>query len=262
MTLLITALGGTNLWSLGVFWPLECDALFSSDVIKTSLYVLPFGIGVLVGVIFVNAGLSVFRGYNREMLIVSRYLSPRLYQSDISACMAAGIGGLAAVDQNTPALGMALSFLGSVGIGGTVQPAVTMLTIISPDEMIATITAASISIRLIGATVGYALNFNIFENRLLGIPQAVINVGVRGGLPLPEVLDLAFALSSQNATALGKFPPGIVVEAEAAALAIYVGAFKTVYLVSLVFSGGALIASCFLKDIREYLVDRVAVELQ
>jgi hypothetical protein len=175
--------------------------------------------------------------------------------------MAAGIGGLAAVDQNNPGRGVGLSFLGAVGIGGTVQPAVTMLTIISPDDMIATITAASISIRLIGATIGYALNFNIFETRLIGITQAVINVGVRAGLPLPEVLNMAFALSSQNETALANFPVAIVDEAEAAALAIYVGAFKTVYLVSLVFSGGALIASCFLKDIREYLVDRVAVEL-
>jgi hypothetical protein len=73
MTLLITALGGTNFWSLAVFWPLECDALFGSDSVKTSLYVLPFGAGILVGVISVNAGLSLFRGYNREMLIVARY---------------------------------------------------------------------------------------------------------------------------------------------------------------------------------------------
>lgn len=73
MTLLITAFGGANLWSLAIFWPLECDALFTSDPLKASVYVLPFGVGVLIGIIFVNAGLSVFRGYNREMLIVSRY---------------------------------------------------------------------------------------------------------------------------------------------------------------------------------------------
>ena len=176
--------------------------------------------------------------------------------------MSAGIPGLAAVNKNTPALAVVLSALAGLGIGGTIQPAVTMLTIISPDESIATITAASISTRLVGATIGYAINFNIFENKILDLRQVVTQAATAAGAPLNEVLALLFAMASNNATALEQFPPRVVQAAETAALDTYMGGFKLIYLVSIAFSGGAIIASCFLRDIKDYMVDRVAVELQ
>jgi hypothetical protein len=75
LTLLITALGGANYWSLSAFWPLECQTFFGPDPLKVASYVLPFGFAVLVGVILVNLGISLFRGANRELLIISRYWS-------------------------------------------------------------------------------------------------------------------------------------------------------------------------------------------
>jgi len=176
--------------------------------------------------------------------------------------MAAAVPGLAAVNENTPALAIALSAVAGLGIGGTIQPAVTMLTIISPDESIATITAASISARLVGATIGYAVNFNIFENKLLDLPKAVTEAAISAGANTKEILGLIFAIISNNATALEQFPPRIVQAAETAALDTYMEGFKLIYLVSIAFSAGALIASFFLRDIKDYMVDRVAVELQ
>ena len=176
--------------------------------------------------------------------------------------MTGALAGLAAVNQNNPALGMILTFIGSIGIGGTIQPAVTMMTIISPDESIATITAASISIRLIGATVGYAVFFNILQEKLLQLPAAIKEAAIAAGLPPIQSLALVVAVLSNNVTALENFPTQIVEVAEAAEINGYLAGFKLVYLVSIVFGGSAIIASCFLKDIKDYMVDRVAVEIQ
>lgn len=72
MTFLITALGGANFWSMAAFWPLECQALFGPDTLKVSLFVLPFGFGIVFGIIFLNVGITLFRGRNREMMAFSR----------------------------------------------------------------------------------------------------------------------------------------------------------------------------------------------
>lgn len=78
MTLLITAFGGANYWSIAAFWPLECQILFGPNAVKVALYVLPFSFSVLIGVILVNIGISLFGGANRELLAISRFVSVNL----------------------------------------------------------------------------------------------------------------------------------------------------------------------------------------
>jgi len=78
--------------------------------------------------------------------------------------MTAGIGALAVVSKDTPALAAGLSFVGALGVGGIVNPAAIILNIISPDELIATITALTLSIRVVGGVVGYAIYLNIFQS--------------------------------------------------------------------------------------------------
>jgi hypothetical protein len=108
--------------------------------------------------------------------------------------MTAGVGGLAAVTQKTPHLGTGLSVLAGLGVGGLVQPAVTMLTIVSPDEVIGTISAATMSIRLIGPTIGYSVYFNVLRNKLNYL-FTNISLGVaHAGLPQDEINDFVTSL--------------------------------------------------------------------
>jgi len=72
MTLLITAFGGANFWSIITFWPLECHALFGPNALTISLFVLPLGLGIVFGVILVNVAVTAFQGHNRQLLILSR----------------------------------------------------------------------------------------------------------------------------------------------------------------------------------------------
>lgn len=175
--------------------------------------------------------------------------------------MAAGVGGLAAVTPNTPSLGIGLSALGGFGVGGIIQPAVTMLTIMSPDQIIATISAASISARLTGATIGYAVYFNVLQGKLSQLPTVVGNSVVQAGLPKGEAANFVTAFLNQNTTALGQFSSSIINVAKEAMIETYLQGFKMVYFISILFGGSAVVASLFLGDIKKYMVDRVAVDI-
>ena len=235
------------------FWPLECQQLYGPDPHAVARTVVAFGYSVALGVILVNWGLSVFNGANRELLVVS------------SCLMTAGVGALAAVNQNNPSLGIGMSFLGGLGVGGIIVPAAVILTIISPDEVIATVTAITLSIRLIGGSIGYAIYFNVFENKLHDVIPTLVGTAVaEAGLPIAEIPQFIVALVAQNTTAIAQvkgITPKILIAAQAAVQDSYVQGFRMIYLVSLAFGGAAIIASLFLGDIRKFMVDRVAVDI-
>lgn len=62
-----------------------------------------------------------------------------------------------------------------LGIGGIVVPASIITTIICPDDLIATVTALTLSIRVIGGSVGYCVYYNVFLNKF--IPNATKMIG-------------------------------------------------------------------------------------
>ena len=75
MTLIVTACGGANYWSMAAFLPLECQILFGPDPYKVAALVIPFGVATLLGIMIVNVCVSVFAGRNRELLTISRFNS-------------------------------------------------------------------------------------------------------------------------------------------------------------------------------------------
>jgi len=235
------------------FWPLECQQLYGPDPHAIARTVVAFGFSVAIGVIVVDWGLSIFRGANRELLLIS------------SCLMTAGVGALAAVNQYNPSLGIGMSFLGGLGVGGIIVPANVILTIVSPDEVIATVIAVALSIRLVGGSIGYAIYFNVFSNKLTEVlPTNVGTAAVKAGLPLTEVVAFVTALVAQNTTALSEIKgltPAILEAAQGAVKDSYVEGFQRIYLVSIAFGGAAIIASAFLGNIKKWMVDRVAVDI-
>ena len=250
MTLFITALSGANYYSLAAFWPYECQQLFGPDAMTVALDVLPFLYSISLGMILVNWGITTFRGHNRELLTIS------------SCMMCAGIGALATVTQNTPAKGIGLSFLGGLGTGGILQPAATILTIVSPDEAIATITAATVSIRLVGASIGYAIYFNVLQNKVAAVlPLNVASAAAMSGLTQDKIPQFMGDFFGKNTTALAGYSLTLIEAATEAVKGSYVEGFRLVYLVSIAFGGSAVIACLFLGDIKRFMVDRVAVDI-
>jgi hypothetical protein len=248
--LFVAAISGVNFHSLVAIWPLECQVLFGPDPLNICRIISAAGSSIVAGTILVNWALSKFRGAARELMAIS------------CALMTAGTGSLALVTQHTPNLAIGLSILACLGIGGLLQPTGTILTIVTPDELLATIIAASITIRVIGGSVGYAVYFNILQNKLAeALRGNVIRASLQAGLQPSQLASLSEALLSKNATALSKFPPAVVFAAMEAVKDSYYEGFRMIYLVSIGFGCAAFVVSLFLGDIKKYMVDRVAVDI-
>jgi hypothetical protein len=74
LTLIITFISGANFFSIIMFWPTEAFNVYGHDPIGVGLRTLPIGFGILIGACVVLWLLSVFRGHNRELMIVSSVL--------------------------------------------------------------------------------------------------------------------------------------------------------------------------------------------
>jgi len=143
----------------------------------------------------------------------------------------------------------------------TTEPAVTVLTTVCPDELIATITAATISIRLVGSSIGFAVYFNVLQNKLTPIlPANVGTAAAQAGLPPSEIPTFLGAFLEQTGPLTG-YAPAVLLAATNALKDSYVEGFRMVYFVSIAFGASAIIACLFLGDIKKFMVDRIAVDI-
>lgn len=142
LTLIITAISGANFFSVLMFWPTQAYNVYGHDPVGVGIRAMPIGFAILGGAVIVLGLLSYFRGHNRELLIAS------------SVIMTAGCGALsiARVDNMNQLWGLLI--LAGLGIGGIVVPASIITTIICPDDIIATVAALTLSIRVIGGCIG------------------------------------------------------------------------------------------------------------
>jgi MFS family permease len=85
-TLIITAISGANFFSIIMFWPTQAFNVYGHDPVGVGIRGLPVGFSILTGACVALWLLSVFRGHNRELLIVS------------SIMMTAGCGAMAVAD--------------------------------------------------------------------------------------------------------------------------------------------------------------------
>jgi hypothetical protein len=74
LTLVITFISGANFFSVLMFWPTESFNVYGHDPVDVGIRSLPVGFGILAGACIVLVLLSVFRGHNKELLIVSSVL--------------------------------------------------------------------------------------------------------------------------------------------------------------------------------------------
>jgi hypothetical protein len=157
--------------------------------------------------------------------------------------------------------------LAGLGIGGIVVPASIITTIICPDDLIATIAALTLSIRVIGGSVGYCVYYNIFLNKF--IPEVTKKIGgvMIYELGITNKTYIGAAISYTGASLLPALQtiPGIAGNETAYAMVVLAGqeayafAYKYVYYASIAFGSVSIVAACFLGDIHQYMDDHVAV---
>ena len=251
LTLFIAAIAGANFGMLVALWPIQCAELFGPDPLDTAKILSVCGFSIVVGIVLVNWAFTKFHGAARELMTLT------------SCVMTLGLGLMALINKNTPSLAMGLSAITGLGVGGLVQPTGTLITIISPDALIATIIAATIAIRTVGGTIGYAIYFNILQTRLVSVlPENLAKAAIQAGLSGDQTETFVLTFLGRNTTALAQYPMSVLGAAQEAVKGSYTDVFRTIYLASIGFSGAAIIASLLLPSIRKYMVDRVAVDIR
>ena len=175
---------------------------------------------------------------------------------------------MAIADVNNLHLVIGLLVLAGFGIGGIVVPASIITTIICPDDLIATVAALTLAIRVLGGAVGYTVYYNVFAHKLA--PKLIYFVGgvmeTRLNITDPTIIGEAIGLTVAGEINKIQLLPGLSDPRAAGAVIAagqmaYAGAYKFVYLVSIAFGGISIIASIFLGNINQYMDDHVAVDI-
>ncbi|KAL5366016.1 putative MFS drug efflux pump [Aspergillus floccosus] len=255
MTLVITFISGANFFSVIMFWPTQSENVYGHDPVAVGIRSIPIGFGIMFGACIVLWLLSVFRGHNKELLIVSSIL------------MTAGCGAMSVAKIDNLYQLWGILTVAGLGIGGIVVPASIITTIICPDDLIATISALTLSIRVVGGSIGYCIYYNIFISKF--VPNAEHYIGgvmmTQLNITDPKYIATAIQITSSSLLESLREIPGIGSNDTAYETLVTAGqvafaeSYKWVYYASIGFGGVSVIAAFMLGDISPYMTDHVAV---
>lgn len=134
-------------------------------------------------------------------------------------------------------------------------------------DLIATVAALTLSIRVIGGSIGYTIYYNIFISKFSSNAQHYIGGVMASKLNITNTTYIATAIELTGASLITELRsiPGIT-GSEAAYEAVvragqiaFAESYKYVYYTSIAFGGVSILAACFLGDIQKYMDDHVAV---
>lgn len=213
---------------------------------------MPFAFGTFAGCVISLAFLSWCRHQIKWLVFGS------------SVLMTIGCGSLSIAKVDNINTVYAILFIAGLGVGGIVVPVSTVATIICRGDLIATITALTMTIRIIGGAVGYAVYYNVFVHML--VPQLGSHVGeacVRAGITDPALIKTIIQLTGASLVKEIRYLPGIDDQKWEAIVAAgqiaYANAYPWVYYCSVGFGAIAVLASLFMEDISELVDDTVMV---
>ncbi|PIB02360.1 putative HC-toxin efflux carrier TOXA [Cercospora beticola] len=255
MTLVITFISGANFFSVQMFWPTQAFNVYGHDPVGVGIRGLPVSFGVLGGAFIVLWLLSVFRGHNKELMIASSIL------------MTAGCGSLACARVDNLNTIWGLLFIAGLGIGGIVVPASIITTIICPDDLIATVAALTLAIRVIGGSIGYCVYYNVFVHKFETKAVEYIGGYMMTRLNITNETLIAEAIQLTGVSLIERINdipgiagvPGAYDGVVLAGQTAYADSYIYVYLVSIAFGAISIVAACFLGDISKYMDDHIAV---
>jgi hypothetical protein len=254
LTLIITFISGANFFSVLLFWPTQAFNVYGHNPVGVGIRGLPVGFGILFGACIVLWLLSTFRGGMRTLMLVS------------TCMMTAGCGALAAARIDNINAVYGILTVAGLGIGGIVVPASIITTIVCPDDLIATIAALTLAIRVVGGAIGYTTYYNVFLNKFvpklsLGIALACFENGIYNITVITEAAELTGASLLNDILVLPGVDGNVTIwnEIVVAGQKAYADSYPWVYYTSIAFGGVSIIAAAFLGDISKYMDDHVAV---
>ncbi|KAI6709975.1 hypothetical protein PZA11_005971 [Diplocarpon coronariae] len=254
LTLVITFISGANFFSVLLFWPTQAFNVYGHDPVGVGLRGMPIGFSILAGACIVLWLLSALRGHIRLLMVVSTIF------------MTAGCGALAAARLDNLDAVYGILVVAGLGIGGIVVPASIITTIICPDDLIATVAALTLAIRVVGGAIGYTTYYNVFYNKFVpalkfNIATACVNNNIFDGETIKAAAELTGASLINQILTLPGVDGNVTIwkEIVLAGQVSYAHAYPYVYYASIAFGAVSIIAALFLGDIAQYMDNHVAV---
>lgn len=190
--------------------------------------------------------------------------------------MTAGTGAVSISTPHNLSAMYGLVTVASIGVGGVIIPCSIIAQIACPDELIATVTAITLSIRYIGGAITFAIASNLFYHKITSYATEIVAIKTIAGNgiidPLiPEGLALIQHITelianaqfdqlreilASNPLVLNRNSFGLMIASAQEAFAL---AYRWPYWISIAFGGSCVILSIFVGDIGALMDGHIAV---
>ncbi|KAH7073813.1 fungal trichothecene efflux pump [Paraphoma chrysanthemicola] len=249
---------GVNYVPLAIFWPIQSISVYNSSHRETGINTVPVGLCILGGAI-ISAGLcGKWPKHTRIIMTV------------FCIMQTAGVGAMAAADPNNIKTVWGPLIIGLFGVGGVLFPNQIIVTIITPDDLLATVTSLTFVIR----GVSQATALTLLQNRLTAqlrskavgivalpairagvtsIPAITAMVSALTAVPFKEYVPLALPQVARNPVAYETL--------RRATAQLFGESFPLLYYIGLGFGVAGCIASILVGDMSKYMDEHVAVKM-
>ncbi|QDS78157.1 hypothetical protein FKW77_005044 [Venturia effusa] len=248
----VAFVAGMNFFSVLNFWPLMIQNVWTPDPVQVGLRGFAPGLAVTIGAIFFNSLLSSWKGGARYTLFLA---------SLVLTCFS---GGMSVVTPENETTVIALGTVGGFGLGGLIVPSATVAMIASPDALITTCAALSLSVRAVGGSIGYSIYYNIFANKLkVKLPTRIAQYAIKAGLPLASAKLFVETLLTAPAQ-VAKIPgvtPAVLAGAAKGEQWAYADSLQYVWYTTIAFGILSMACSLLIPNTKKFQTNRVAVQI-
>jgi hypothetical protein len=189
--------------------------------------------------------------------------------------MTAGTGSMAISNPQNLNLMYGLVTIAALGVGGVIIPCSIIAQIACPDELIATVTAITLSLRYVGGAITFAIASNLFYHHVTEYAtelvatktiagNAIVNPFTAQGLALIKHMtelvanaqfDQLREVLATNPLILNRDSFGLIVASAQEAFSL---AYRWPYWISIAFGGACFLLSIVVGDIGKLLDSHVA----
>ena len=153
--------------------------------------------------------------------------------------------------------------LGLIGVGGVLVPNQIIVTVICPDDLIATATCLTVCLRGIGQVVGTSIFYTQFVSVLTANTyKTVVPLAIHSGIDDFKTLKamMPALLSTPWKQWVLQFPDIVHPEAlHQVVMETFNIAFRRVWFISIAFGVTAVAASCCIEDLSKLMDGHIAV---
>jgi hypothetical protein len=158
--------------------------------------------------------------------------------------------------------------LALIGVGGVLVPNQIIITVITPDDLIASATALTVSLRAIAQVIGLSIFYNRFvhEVTLHALNTVALPLYESGVNTIETITAFVTSLTAIPYSELAKTVPGLVGSEHyeplrLGAIEMFSESLKLIYYITIPFGVAACIAAACMGDVSKYIDQHVAVVL-